>query len=399
MSSAPTRTFGSLLAFGLLAAGSVLGLAGVDLVLPAIPTLPESLGGDEAAAQLVIAAYVAGTAVGLWAFGAWGGLARRQLVLIGALAAFAVLSLVAAAASDMTTLIVLRFLQGAAGAAPAVFAPGVIRAHFSEHNATVAVGAPGSLESLSPALAPIIGLWLMSLGGWESSFIVTGVIAALLAVCVALSAKLIPSAAPPKGGSYVALLKSPVFLRYALSYAFAVGGLLIFVFGAPAVIVRTLDGAIESFIAMQVVGVAIFITASSLTGVFVRRFGAEPMIFWGSLLSAAAALALLLYAALGGAEPLMLIALFAPINLGIGLRGPPGFLRAVIAGAGDDDRAASLTVLALMGISAAGAAITAPFIAQGLPALALAAFVAHLAGVALLVLLPKLAEPSAAAAR
>jgi predicted MFS family arabinose efflux permease len=284
-----------------------------------------------------------------------------------------------------------------AAAAPAVFAPGVIRAHFGEHDATVAIGALGSLESLAPALAPVVGLWLLSLGGWTMSFVVTGVVAALLALGVAASGELIPKAPPRGAGRYVALLKSPVFLRYALSYALAVGGLLIFVFGAPAVIVRTMGGAIENFIAMQVVGVAIFIAASSLTGVFVRRFGAEAMILWGSVLCAAAALAMLLYALLGGRDPLMLVVLFAPFNLGVGLRGPPGFLRAVIAGDGDDDRAASLTVLALMGVAAGGAAITAPFIAQGLPAIALAAAIVEIVGVALLLTLPKLPNSTSAA--
>jgi len=34
------------LAFGLLVSSTVLGIAGTDLVLPAVPTLPEVLGGD-----------------------------------------------------------------------------------------------------------------------------------------------------------------------------------------------------------------------------------------------------------------------------------------------------------------------------------------------------------------
>ena len=64
----------------LVVAATVLGLMGTDLVLPAIPSLPEALGGDPGAAQLVIAAYVAGTGVGLLAFGALGDrLATRTL--------------------------------------------------------------------------------------------------------------------------------------------------------------------------------------------------------------------------------------------------------------------------------------------------------------------------------
>ena len=58
MSAAPPRLF----ILFLITAGSALGLAGTDLVLPAIPTLPEKLGGTQAMAQYVLAAYVAGVA-------------------------------------------------------------------------------------------------------------------------------------------------------------------------------------------------------------------------------------------------------------------------------------------------------------------------------------------------
>ena len=57
------------LAFALLLLGTTLGLAGTDLVLPAVPGLPEALGGTAAMAQLVLAAFVAGGCIGLILFG------------------------------------------------------------------------------------------------------------------------------------------------------------------------------------------------------------------------------------------------------------------------------------------------------------------------------------------
>jgi MFS transporter, DHA1 family, multidrug resistance protein len=67
------------LVFGLMAAGTVLGLAGIDLVLPAVPALPKHLGGDAVGAQFVIAAFVAGTASGLLVFGSIGPRYGRRL--------------------------------------------------------------------------------------------------------------------------------------------------------------------------------------------------------------------------------------------------------------------------------------------------------------------------------
>lgn len=385
----------ALLAFALLTAGSVLALAGTDLVLPAIPTLPDALGGTRAEAQLVIAAFVAGTAVGMLAFGALAARWSRRTLLIAATAGYALTSLAAAFAPDMTSLIAIRFVQGFSGAAPAVFAAGVIRALFSEANATKAIGLVGSLEALAPAFAPIVGVWLLALGGWPSSFFATAAVAALLSLGFIAVGGVVPASGAKPIGGYLRLLRSPVFLRYALSQAFILGGLLIFVFGAPVVITATLGGDIGHFIAMQVVGVAGFIAASTLTGFIVERLGAERLIFWGSALSAAAALGMLAYALAGGREPLMLIALFLPLNVGLGLRGPPGFLRAIVAGGGDDDRASSLTILFILGVSAGGAAAFAPFIELGLPALAFAAVLAEAVGMAALLVLPKLEESPA----
>ena len=59
-------------ALALVVASTVLGLMGTDLVLPAVPSLPETLGGGPAEAQLVLAAYVGGTSGGLLVFGALG---------------------------------------------------------------------------------------------------------------------------------------------------------------------------------------------------------------------------------------------------------------------------------------------------------------------------------------
>lgn len=67
---APSLKLEGLKLAGLLLVGTLLGLAGIDLILPAIPTLPQALGGSLAQAQGVLAAYSFGTGVGLILFGA-----------------------------------------------------------------------------------------------------------------------------------------------------------------------------------------------------------------------------------------------------------------------------------------------------------------------------------------
>ena len=44
------------LTLSLVVGSTIIGLIGTDLILPAVPQLPEALGGDPALAQLVLAA-------------------------------------------------------------------------------------------------------------------------------------------------------------------------------------------------------------------------------------------------------------------------------------------------------------------------------------------------------
>lgn len=376
------------LVFGLLLAGTTLGLAGTDLVLPAITVLPDALGGSAALAQGVLAAYVAGAGAGLVGFGELGARFDQRNLLVASLLAFAGLSLMAPLAPDMNTLIALRFLQGAAGAAAAVYAPGMIKALFEERDAVHALGILGSIESVIPALAPVAGVWLLAQLGWSGSFTVTGVLA-LLASGVLLAARSVFPAMTSRRGAagYSRLARDPVFARYALSQAFTLGGLLTFVFGAPVVMTEAMGGSLTHFVTMQISGIACFVIASNLTSRLSERFGAETLIMVGSWLSAAGCLSTVLYALSGVGDPAWLALLFIPVNVGLGLRGPPGFYRAVLAAKGNESRGSALVLLAILLMAALGTVAAAPFVTTGLLPLALiASGIAALSPVVLMVL-------------
>jgi predicted MFS family arabinose efflux permease len=389
----PVARSPAVLACGLLVGATITGMTGIDLVLPALPLLPDSLHGTPAAAQLVVAAFVAGLGGGLLLFGMLGDHFDRRSVLAVALMFFAAASFACTLSTDMTALIALRAVQGLSSAAGAVFAPGMIRSLFDDRGAVQAIGLLGSLESLVPALAPIAGSWLLARFGWQASFQVTAMLAVLLAIAMLAGRAMLPAGTTgARQGGYGALLRDPVFLRYTLSQACTLGGLLIFVFGAPAVFVRAMGGELTDFVILQICGVTSFILATTSAGRLVGRFGTERMIAAGTVLALLASLAILVYGLAGGTDWRVVVVLFVPMNLGLGLRGPPGFLRAIVAARGDDARGAALVFLAVMAVSTAGTALLAPFIMAGLPALAGAAAAVHAAAVLFLGALPPLRD-------
>jgi hypothetical protein len=201
----------------------------------------------------------------------------------------------------------------------------------------------------------------------------------------------LPVPPPTRGkGSYIRLLSNKTYVRYALSQACTLGGLLIFVFGAPAMMTRALGLTLNDFILMQVTGIAFFILASNLAGRLADMFEPERMILLGSAISALGLIGLAAYGSTGGMEAWVITALFVPVNLGLGLRGPPGFFRAILTSDGDDARGAALVILFILSTTAAGTAIAAPFVTAGLMPLASIAAAASCLSVLLLFALPRL---------
>ena len=355
------------IAFLQITCATILGFAATDLVLPAIPVLPQALGGTPAQAQYVLAVFVAGFAAGLLVFGELGARRAQRPLLAGGLALFAGCSMLAGTASSMEELIAWRAVQGFAVAAGPALAPGVIRAIFDERQAVRAFGLQGSIEAIVPAAGPMLGAWLLAHYPWHASFLLLAVLALLVSgLALVMPRSAFTATAARSRGGYGLLLRNRAFLCFGLSQAFTLGGLLVLVFGAPAVMVRALGGTLSDFILMQVLGVASFMIAANVTGALSARFGALRMISAGTLVSAAGCCALLAYAAADGRSPFVMALLFVPVNLGLGLRGPPGFYQAIAAAGGDDSRAAAMVALAILLTTAAGTALAAPWVATGL---------------------------------
>jgi len=307
---------------------------------------------------------------------------------------FAIASLACALSPDIWNLVVLRFVRGTASAAAPVFGPAIIRQIFNVKSGVRTIGFLGSVESLVPALAPNLGVLLLAKFGWQSSFELVGIVAIVAAALIFVLG--LPRQPKVTGAqcSYRALILDPVFMRYALSQAMALVGLVVFVFGTPAVIVGTMGGTLDHFIAMQVCGVLGFIVAANLTSRCAERWGAERIIFFGAAMALASGATILAYALAGGNDSTLLPALFLPMNVGLGLRGPLGFYRGIVASGTNSARGSALIVFFILAMTSLGTIIAAPLINQGLWALSAVSCAIHALSVDLLRLLPRIPEMS-----
>jgi len=142
-----------------------------DLYLPAIPQLIESLGANISQGQLTLSIFLLGFAIGQLFYGSLSDRYGRKPLLYLGLAIYAVATLGCAAAQDINTLIVARFVQGLGGACGPVLARAIVMDSYSRRDAARVMAAIAGAMALVPAIAPIFGSWLLYVFSWRAHFI------------------------------------------------------------------------------------------------------------------------------------------------------------------------------------------------------------------------------------
>lgn len=363
-------------------------IAGTDLVLPAIPQLIRVFHSTPDVSQWILSAYVGGNACGLLLFGRLSDYFSRKKLLCSALFIFSLASFGCAYAPSISVLVAIRFVQGIASAAAPVFIPGFIRELFDERRTVRAIGLLGSIQALVPAVAPLAGVILLDLFDWSISF-------KLLAILTVAAAGMVMIQELPErphrhrsSGNFISLFRNPIYLRYALTHALTVGGMVTVVFGAPTVITLTMHGTLNDFIIMQVTNITGYIVTANISPRLAERYGADKVIMVGTCLALSSTIALTGYGMLSGTSTYVLAVLFAPMGIAIGLRGPTGFYRGIMISGDNNARGAALIAFFTFTMITLGSLLTAPFLTYGLASLAAIVMFMQFIAVLLLAVIP-----------
>ncbi len=179
-----------------LASIFALRMLGLFLILPVFSVYAKTLpGGDNLAlVGFALGAYGLTQAIFQIPFGIASDIFGRKLVIVIGLLIYALGSFVAAAAPDMTWIIIGRVLQGAGAISAAVTALAADLTREEHRTKVMAMigSSIGLVFALSLVGAPILYGWI----GMGGLFIMTGVLA-LMAIVLLLKA--VPPAPPPHG--------------------------------------------------------------------------------------------------------------------------------------------------------------------------------------------------------
>ena len=316
--NSPEAARGTFVVLGLL---STFGPISLDLYLPALPELAAELEASASAAQLTITACLIGLAVGQIIAGPLSDRFGRKRPLMIGLVAYALASLACAFAWSISVLLVLRLIQGLAGAAGIVIARAVARDLYEGRRLVVFFSRLVLISGLAPVIAPVLGGQLNRVMSWRGIF---GVLAGIGVVLVLAGYLGLKESLPPErrhtGGlgvtlrGFGVLIRDRFFVGVALAGGLAGASMFAYIAGGTFVLQRIYGLTPQAFsLAFGVNSIGIM-AAAQLSGRLTRRHSPVAVLAIGLAVNLTGSLCLAATVLLGLGLPFVLGSLFIMVS-------------------------------------------------------------------------------------
>ncbi|MEX3019558.1 purine nucleoside transporter PunC [Kluyvera sp. STS39-E] len=220
-----------------LAGLSVLGFLATDMYLPAFAAIQDDLQTPASAVSASLSLFLAGFAVAQLLWGPLSDRYGRKPILLTGLTIFAIGCLGMLWVRDGTTLLVLRFVQAVGVCAAAVTWQAMVTDYYPAHRTNRIFATIMPLVGLSPALAPLLGSWLLAHFDWQAIFAALFIITLLLMLP---TLRLKPAHKKPVASddklTFMRLLRSKDYRGNVLIYAACSASFFAWLTGSPFIL-------------------------------------------------------------------------------------------------------------------------------------------------------------------
>ena len=220
-----------------LAGLSVLGFLATDMYLPAFAAIQADLQTPASAVSASLSLFLAGFAAAQLLWGPLSDRYGRKPVLLIGLTIFALGSLGMLWVENAATLLVLRFVQDVGVCAAAVIWQALVTDYYPSQKVNRIFATIMPLVGLSPALAPLLGSWLLVHFSWQAIF------ATLFAITVVLILPIFWLKPTTKarnnsqdGLTFTDLLRSKTYRGNVLIYAACSASFFAWLTGSPFIL-------------------------------------------------------------------------------------------------------------------------------------------------------------------
>lgn len=304
----------------LLAATSSLGPASMQILLPALPEIKETFVVSTEVAQLTLSLSMLAIAIGTLFYGPMSDKYGRKPIMLLGLTITILGSVFCYFANTIELLILGRIIQAFGGAVGLVLARAIVRDVCGPDEAARLIATLVMVMVVIPMLSPALGGELMTRFGWESVFIVIGIVSAITFVLLFRSLpETLKNPVAFEGigsmlGTFISLFKSRAFCGYAFCVAFVSVVFFSFISAAPEIMVSVLDRPATEYGYYFVLIPMGFMSGNYVARHFGRRIDIDRMIAAGAGIAVIGISFAILLQLSGLHHPL---ALFLPIALAV----------------------------------------------------------------------------------
>ncbi len=295
-----------------------------DMYLPAIPMLQQRWNQPLMVINLTLIGFFFSYCVFLLVYGPLSDRYGRRPPLLGGIALFTLASLLCALADSAGVLIGARVLQAAGAAAATSLSMAITKDIYTNNERVKILAWMGVIMPLAPAVAPIIGGWILLWLSWRWIFVLQACIGAGAWIGVyrmgETNTALVQSGALQSLRIYLELLRNRRYIAYAVMVSLVVLPHFAFIAGAADIYINHLGVTAHHFGYFFAINAIAFMGGSLLCTRLLRhiRPGTVMTLGFSGVLSGGVIMLLQIFpGAWGLALPMAVITFF------IGLSRPP----------------------------------------------------------------------------
>jgi DHA1 family bicyclomycin/chloramphenicol resistance-like MFS transporter len=301
---------------------TAVGPATTDMYLPAFPSIEASFGSRAGSAQLTLAAWFAGLAIGQMTQGTLSDRFGRKRPLIVATAVYTLACLGCALAPSIQWLAAFRALAAIGASAGMVIPRAMVRDLAEGHAAAVMLSRLSLVMGAAPILAPALGSAVLAFADWRGIF---WILTAYGVVCWVLVVVLLPDTLAKDRrirlrfgeqlARYGSILAERGFLTHAAMGAFATFAFFAYLGGSSPVFIQGFGLTPVRYALIFGANSFGLICCAQLNPLLLRRFGHSRVLRGVSRvhLAATAALTVIAFAGLHSL-PLVIAPVFVALS-------------------------------------------------------------------------------------
>ncbi|MEO7063907.1 MAG: multidrug effflux MFS transporter, partial [Dokdonella sp.] len=340
------------------------------------------------AMQQTISVYMIAYALMSLLHGPFSDTFGRRRVILGGVVVFTLASIGCALAGSIEMLLAFRAVQGMSAGAGLIVGRAIIRDCFDGVEAQKLMSTVSMIFGIAPAVAPIVGGWVVAFARWPMIFWLLAAFAlALWLACLML----LPETHPPEHRlalsvrelrkTYRVILGDRAFFPLALAGSLNFNALWVYIASAPAVVLNLLKLDSQQFAWLFVPAISGMMLGAFMSGRLAGRLSAAATVRLGYLIMLGAAILNVLVSMMMPVPRVPWSVLLIGVNaIGIGINFPTLTLLLLDRFPKQRGAVASVQAFVSLVISAVMAGAISPLLSGSMTALAIGALVSTAVG-------------------